>query len=170
MRKGKIILPLFYMLVHAVFFMHLYMESENTTYLLGLVLLPCYLFLPFEIEKIKYKLVLVNILIFGIGFYCTFFFQQIISLVIAACVAPISLFAVELISKKSLNKYETVLYAGCFGGMISPDWIGERFFITILSCVIGGFTFSLFSKSLIGFGGKLGTVGFASVIFWIFIK
>lgn len=170
MKISKVALAIFYCIIHAAFFIHLYAESGYEQYLLGILLLPFYTSLPFETEKLNFKATLLNVIMFAVGFYSTQLFQLYFSPVLSACIVPFIFIVFEFITKIKVKKIEAVLYTGCFAGMISFDWLEHQYYLSILSCIIGGYTFTLLNKSLAGLGGKLGTIAFSSLILWIFIK
>lgn len=170
MKKKKFILALLYICIHAAFFTHLYLSSGINYYLFGFFLLPAYFILPFHTEKINLNSVIVNTIYFGIGMYTTQLLQFYFSPVLSACIPPIVLILIEFVIKTKLNEIEAAVYSGCFAGMTLLHWFEDYQFLTLLSCIIGGTMLTVFNKSMNGFGGKLGSIGFASVILWLFIK
>ena len=170
MKKSKFTLALLFICIHAVFFIHLYLQSDNKYYLLGLLILPLHFLLPIRAEKIKLNAITLNSIFFGLGFYSTQLLQLYFSPVLSACIPPIIIILIEFIFKTKLNKIEVAIYSGCFAGMTLIHWFKDYEFLTLLSCFTGGTILTVFNKSMFGLGGKLGTIGFASVIIWLFIK
>ena len=168
-------LAILFSFIHALFFVLIGLNSNNYLFLFALFILPFYFLLPFKNENINLKDVLIHCVFFSIGFYLTQFAQQYIPSVIAAAIVAGLFCLLPDIKKANLKsfiafkEFENVLYAGCFAGMTKIEWF-PNYYLTILTCLLGGLMYSILSKSLIGFGGKLGTIGFASVIVYLFFQ
>ena len=155
---------------HLAFVLHLYHEStaleKNKWVLLLLAPLPFYVLLPFQRLNISMIQLFPNILMFFIGFICTLFMEHYFSPVASAAACASIFVLISELKALKISGYQSVLYCGVFAGMTGPHWLENPYSIP-LSSLIGGLVFTLFTGSLNGFGGKMGTIGFTSVIFWI---
>lgn len=171
--KARHTLALLYALIHLVFILHLMKQSGNYLFSLLLFLLPFYWLLPFEKNLLTLKKTTQNILAFGTGFIGTLslqpFFSPVLSSALCAVVF-ILLSELPILKKTEFNKLQGAMYTGSFGGMVlSEIWVLGPL-ESSLSCLIGGVLYTIFNNSLIGFGGKMGSLGFASLIIWIAIQ
>lgn len=167
------LLPLTFATLHLMFILHLhhesYKESVNHFLLLPLLFLPFYFALPFNYQNIKGLDFTKNTLAFSIGFIGTVLLQNFFNPVLASALFATIFVLLSEFKTFNLKPHQTAMYTGTFGGMLSEDWIPNSIRI-IISCIIGGLLFSLFKSSLTGFGGKMGTIGFASLIIWIILQ
>jgi hypothetical protein len=165
-----LLLPLLFASIHLMFVLHLHhmscKETANHYLLLPLLLLPFYFTLPFNAVTLNISSLIKNILAFSTGFIGTVFLQNYFNTIIAsALVATIFVLISEVIVLK-LTTHQAAIYTGTFGGMLSTVWIPNNLSIAA-SCILGGILFSLFNNSLLGFGGKMGTIGFGSLLIWV---
>jgi len=156
--------------IHLIFILHLHHESckgtPNNFLLPLLLLLPGYVLLPFVKTSFNAIKTGKNTIVFSIGFVATILLQDFFSVVISSCLVASVFTLFSEIKKIKLISYQTVLYAGTFGGMVSSGYVSDGYQISV-SCVLGGIIFSLLNNSLSGFGGKMGSIGFASLIIWV---
>lgn len=163
------LLALCFSIIHFSFFVLLSLVAGNFNFLWGAILLPFYFFLPFTFQKLEVKELLTNILFFSLGFYATQGMQQLFPAVISAAAVGTAFCFLPEEKPYPFKIFQPVFYAGCFAGMSSYAWF-PHYSLTIVSCLIGGVAMSVLKHSVQGFGGKLGTIGFASVIIWIFFQ
>jgi hypothetical protein len=173
LKRQQLLLPLLFASIHLVFILHLFHESSEDTpnhfLLLALLPLPFYFMLPFDSAKLHTAILIKTTLAFSAGFLVTIFLQNYFTTVISSTLVATIFVLISEIKTLKLTDYQGALYAGTFGGMLSSDWITNNLGI-IISCVAGGTLFSVFNNSLQGFGGKMGTIGFGSLIMWIIVQ
>lgn len=162
-------LKLLFAVVHFSFFLHLANQSGQYWFYAGCLLLPFYFFLPFDKTQLAAKKTVINVVLFSISFYCTqlgqLFFNPVESVVL---MMGLYLLIAQYIVRP-LSEYEALIYAAAFAGMIDPDWVNP-YPLSFISCVLGALFFSVLKNSLNGIGGKLGSIGFASLITWILLQ
>lgn len=174
-RKIKKHLPLniLFASMHLIFVLHLYHESCEATpnhfLLLALLLIPFYFTLPFDNPKINIIGYIKNTMAFSIGFIGTVYLQNYFNAIVASALLATIFVLLSEIKTFNLTSYQAAMYTGTFGGMVSLHWIPNNLGIAV-SCVLGGLLFSLLNNSLLGFGGKMGSIGFGSVIVWILMQ
>jgi hypothetical protein len=163
-------LAILFAFVHLIFILHLHHEScegsENHWLLALLLVLPVYFLLPFRQTSFNLSKTIKNTAVFSVGFIITVLLQGCFSVVIASCLVASIFTLISELKKLKLASFQSVLYAGTFGGMVSSYWVSNGYQISI-SCVLGGVIYSLLDNSLSGFGGKMGSIGFASLIIWV---
>jgi len=166
----QFLLPLLFASIHLIFVLHLHHVSAkgttNNLLLLPLLLLPLYFTLPFNKATINTTVLIKNTLAFSSGFIGTVFLQNYFNAVIASALMATIYVLFSEIKPLKLTTHQAAMYTGTFGGMLSIAWIPNNIGIAA-SCIVGGILFSLFNNSLLGFGGKMGTIGFGSLIIWI---
>ncbi|MFT6746806.1 MAG: hypothetical protein ACJAZ2_001150 [Glaciecola sp.] len=171
--KKHLPLSILFASMHLVFVLHLHHESckaaPNHFLLLPILLLPFYFLLSFDKPQINAIGFIKNTLAFSIGFVGTIYLQNYFSTVIASALLATMFVLLSEIKSLNLTSHQAAVYAGTFGGMVSTYWLPNNVGIAV-SCVLGGVLFSLFNSSLTGFGGKLGSIGFGSVIIWILVQ
>lgn len=169
MKISVAVLKILFAFIHLFFFVHLYHQSNNLWFLSGCLILPFYNFLPFEKANFPLKALLLNCFVFSLTFYFTQFFQLYVNAVEAVIFTTGFFIVIAQVVLPKWKKYENVVYAACFSGMVDPSWI-KHYPLSILTCLIGGFLYTCFKNSLLGKGGKLGSIGFASLIIWTIIE
>ena len=85
--------------------------------------------------------------------------------------ASITAFFVS-INKLTLKRknFEVLFYCGSFIGMTMPIFINQNILIFLLTSTVALLIHRTLENSIIGFGGKVGSIAFISVIFVIVIR
>ncbi|MFT6716479.1 MAG: hypothetical protein ACJA0Q_001120 [Saprospiraceae bacterium] len=173
--KTKTRLPLAFLFasIHLIFVLHLHHESckeiANHYLLLPLIVLPFYFTLPFNKATFSFSGFTKNTLAFSLGFIGTVYLQNHFNAVISSALVATAFVLISEIKSLKLSTHQAAVYTGTFAGMLSSEWIPNHLGIAV-SCVLGSVLFSLFNNSLLGFGGKMGTIGFGSLIIWVIVQ
>ena len=128
---------------------------------------PLYFILPFEKAGLNLSKTTVNSLFFFVGTYATIALHQWI-LNVVLCASAIGYLGATISNRtKLIQPFLPAIYAGCFAGMANIIYFKAHYFpwevTTVIASIVGGIILSLLDKSLIGFGGILGSIGFGSV-------
>ena len=162
--KSKYALALLFALAHCYFLLHLFEQSGSTIYFFYLILLPFYFIIPFEFSSLNAKQSLSIITLFLLGSLGTQFIDLWLEnkVISSAAVAGVALL---FLHPDKNNTQLLSLYAGTFTGMAASHYLAySDIGLHVICAITGGLSFTLFEKSLGGFGGKLGSIGFAALI------
>ncbi len=160
-------LAFFFTCIHLFFLFHLSKSIDSVCIWILVGITPFYFLLPFEKTKLKLSNTILNSIFFFLGCISTIFLQHWI-LNVVICASAIGYIGVRVSEKiKFIKPFTPAIYAGCFAGMANVAYFNTDTLpwttVVLIASIVGGIILSAFEKSLIGFGGKLGSIGFSAV-------
>ena len=161
--------------IHILFLWWILIPAIGWFSILGLIPIIGYKNLPIKINKLNISEISLDIFSFGIGIFSTIWIiikfdtsPVFSSALIGSLVSfiPNSVLGIKTKLIQNISHTKLTIYAGSFTGMT-----GLQYFPNILSLVItaiiGGVIYNLLRNSFIGLGGKLGSIGFGAIIFYL---
>lgn len=165
-------------IIHLLFAIFIIAPLNLTMAFSFIGLLPTYFFFSNKLDKIAFTDLSIDLIAFFIGVSFTLWLQISYELsntfsaattgVVVAFIPP-TILGTKTIAIRNFNQAKLSAYSGAFAGMTSLTNI-DAISNLILISIIGGSIHYLFRNSFIGLGGKLGSIGFASIILHLIIN
>ena len=160
-------LALLFLFFHLLFIVHLYGAGAGNRVFWGVILFPFYFLLDWkEPSKVGRKGILYFVWM-NFGLYGTLLLQGLYFPVLSAALTAVIFSFTPLLSRSYRNEFSPIVYAGCFAGMAAEKYFPSMW-MGLLVSIPGTVIYLVLNQSAQGIGGKLGTIGFASLIFvWL---
>lgn len=178
-KEKPIQFPTFLLLGIHILFAIFIVGKTNIGQSLWLILIsPVYFIFNNKLDRFQLKDLSFDILSFLIGLSLTLWLQvnyNLSSVTSAAAIGvfvafiPQTSFGIKPNVIKNFNHSKLAVYTGAFAGMTTLPHIGSIQNLLWIS-IFGGSLYYLLRNSFVGLGGKLGSIGFASIIIHLLLN
>lgn len=153
--------------VHLMFLSYVVIKADQILLAVSFISLIGYFFFKYTPVEFEWKEYLTTILLFGVGF---FFTSETIDLFSVTPVYASALVGIvfSFFLTKRFPVFPAIVYSGSFAGMVT-DFHSEELYVIFSIILIGGNLFYFLKDNFNGLGGKLGSIGFGSMLFPILI-